>query len=404
MLDDLKITFHRTIRVPDNDETNDLPPSMGHFPLFSASDYAKKLPPNMAMKGGLFFPMYQHEAMWIEFESNKCYAIKIYVGNVNAISGEPATETAATSLRRRNLLKNNVNIQDYVVVPGQKWLDGIAVELGKVRQFVAMPVGSGYSVEAQATGEETTAGLQFEIIRLDPPLRKSEPDEGYTISIFISDEKTMDLSVNPSTTLGYVRGLVADAMGLPVNDLRLLYAGKHLDYNKTLHSLGITSGATLCSWERLFAGGCSEMALAVGGRIRQNINEHRKTTRQKTNTITFNVQILNSASFQSVTGRAPPPTPISAETYASYGFPFFTLSEEPTSVSGDFSSVQSIGQIDKTADPALNFPTVDAGTGLPLTDAEVEEVGFLNPKGAKRQFKFVWEMAQDINRAATTAI
>jgi hypothetical protein len=30
-------------------------------------------------------------------------------------------------------------LQDYVVVPGQEWLDGICVAPGIVRQFVAMP-------------------------------------------------------------------------------------------------------------------------------------------------------------------------------------------------------------------------------------------------------------------------
>lgn len=35
-----------------------------------------------------------------------------------------------------------------MVSPEQPWLDGIADGDGTVRQFVAMPLGSGYSVEA----------------------------------------------------------------------------------------------------------------------------------------------------------------------------------------------------------------------------------------------------------------
>jgi len=53
------------------------------------------------------------------------YAVRINVGNINAISGLSIQEVAGR--------------QDYVVVPGQSWLDGIAVEPGVVRQFVAMP-------------------------------------------------------------------------------------------------------------------------------------------------------------------------------------------------------------------------------------------------------------------------
>jgi len=40
----------------------------------------------------------------------------------------------------------------------------MATKDGKVMQFVATPVGSGYSVEAQISGKEAIAGLQFEII------------------------------------------------------------------------------------------------------------------------------------------------------------------------------------------------------------------------------------------------
>ncbi|OCK93017.1 uncharacterized protein K441DRAFT_495920, partial [Cenococcum geophilum 1.58] len=161
--DDLQISFQRTVRVPDNKDTSALPPSLGEFPLYEVKNYVNKLPENMSAKGGLFMPLYRKEAMWIRFHSTRTYTIKIYVGGVNAISGEPAVETAATKLRRQNLLRQSKSIQDYVVVPDQLWLDGIATRDGNVRQFVAMAAGTGYSVEGQVTGEEATGGLQFEI-------------------------------------------------------------------------------------------------------------------------------------------------------------------------------------------------------------------------------------------------
>ena len=68
------------------------------------SRYPTQLPIDMAAEGGLFFPMYQREAMWINFESSQTYIIKIHVGGVNAISGEPAVETAAAQLRRQTYL------------------------------------------------------------------------------------------------------------------------------------------------------------------------------------------------------------------------------------------------------------------------------------------------------------
>ena len=41
--------------------------------------------------------------------------------------------------------------EDYFEVPEQPWLDGFCTGSGVVRQFVAMPLGSGYTVEEQVT-------------------------------------------------------------------------------------------------------------------------------------------------------------------------------------------------------------------------------------------------------------
>lgn len=101
------------------------------------------------------------------------YLIKIYVGSIYAISGEPAVEDCGTKLRRQAQFAKFINnsdgsdsipLQDYVIVPGQEWLDGIANSNGTIRQFVAMPFGSGYSIESQTTGKDTAGGVHFEII------------------------------------------------------------------------------------------------------------------------------------------------------------------------------------------------------------------------------------------------
>lgn len=55
----LDISFHRTLRVPDGKGDSELPPSMGTFPLYSVANYTKRLPKDMAAKGGLFLPMYR---------------------------------------------------------------------------------------------------------------------------------------------------------------------------------------------------------------------------------------------------------------------------------------------------------------------------------------------------------
>lgn len=57
-LGDLEISFHRTVRVPENSA---LPPSLGRFPLYYVENYANTLPHSMAAKGGLFLPMYRED-------------------------------------------------------------------------------------------------------------------------------------------------------------------------------------------------------------------------------------------------------------------------------------------------------------------------------------------------------
>ncbi|KAK2031835.1 hypothetical protein LX32DRAFT_650410 [Colletotrichum zoysiae] len=59
----------RAEQEPVADDTNSLPPGTGKSPLFRVRDYAHKMPEDMARKGGVFFPMYQREAMWIDFSA-----------------------------------------------------------------------------------------------------------------------------------------------------------------------------------------------------------------------------------------------------------------------------------------------------------------------------------------------
>jgi len=129
----LIISFHRTLRVPDDNEQHALPPGLGRFPLFNVQAFKANLPQDMVEKGGMLLPMYQREAMWISFNSNAVhaaqpYAIRVFVGGVNGITGEPMVPDMSTLLKARNGVPIK---QDYVVVPPQPWLDGVAVAPGE---------------------------------------------------------------------------------------------------------------------------------------------------------------------------------------------------------------------------------------------------------------------------------
>ncbi|UZP36976.1 hypothetical protein NXS19_004792 [Fusarium pseudograminearum] len=401
-IDDLEISFKRTVRVPDNDDTNYLPPDAGSFPLYKVDDYAETLPLSMAQKGGLFIPMYQREAMWINFKSERHYAIKVIVGGINAVSGEPSVEGAATTLRRRNLIRQGKVVQDYIVTSRQRWLDGVAVEPGKVRQFVAMPVGTGHSVEAQMTGEEKAAGVQFEITRLD-----LEPPEGDIITVNIStfQGNLHRVITSRQDTMEQLKHRIELVNKVWPSDMRLVYAGKQLEDGRILADYKIENNATLYILKRVRGGGGgpglqNEMNVAAGGLIKQGIVEIPKTDYKKTVPVTFNVQVLNSASFEQVTGKKPPRSPVTAKSYADCGYPFYSIYEEPTTICGAFDGLRSVAQIDQTSEDSLpaDMPVMDVDTRQVRPRVNIGAVGILNPHGSGQELEFEWEMKERLRR------
>ncbi len=143
------IAFQRTLRIPDDDRNYPLPPGLGTFPLRHVDDFASRLPDAWHARGGVLAPMYQAEAMWINFSSDYPFAVKVATGKICAITGDPWVDHL------------NREPQDYVVLPDQPWLDGYCIEKGVIRQFVAMPLGMDYTAEEQMTGKAIHGGLQL---------------------------------------------------------------------------------------------------------------------------------------------------------------------------------------------------------------------------------------------------
>jgi hypothetical protein len=110
-----------------------------------------------------------------------------------------------------------------------------------------------------------------------------------------------------------------------------------------------------------------EMAIAAGGSIKQVIlrDQYYDGTWKAKKMVMFNLQLFNASTFASL-GIQVPPTPITASTYAAYGYPFFDLDEKPSGVSGSF-SLNTVGQLDTAenkngeiheVEKDLTFPTV----------------------------------------------
>lgn len=253
------VSFQRTLRIPDDGKVYPLPPGLGAFPIHRVEDYLYRVPDSWSEEGGVFIPMYQREALWLGFggASWKPNAVKVGVGKVNAISGDEWDE------------KLHEDPQDYVVCPDQPWLDGINAGDGFIRQFVAIPLGLGYTVEAQVTGKEEFGGIQILVYEPKPGRFPDRPP--------------------------------------PERD-------------KTLHRLSMPAAV-------------SQMGLGAGGQMRQKIypDPYGIDAWDVNNFGHIFVHIINSEQYRDLTALEPPPTPISAKIYTEFGLPWFDLYDEAKS-------------------------------------------------------------------------
>lgn len=175
------IDFQRTLRIPDDGKNYPLPPGLGRFPVRHLDDFAANVPAEWMDRGGVLLPMWQAEALWLHFHSEYIgnrrtsypFAVKVATSKISALTGE----TWQRGLSR--------NPQNYLVIPEQPWLDGYCVEKGIIRQFVAMPLGGGYTVEEQVSGKAEFGGMQIEIFPMRAevfekrfPIRRQGLDRG----------------------------------------------------------------------------------------------------------------------------------------------------------------------------------------------------------------------------------
>ncbi|MFC1662401.1 hypothetical protein ACFL3S_13275 [Gemmatimonadota bacterium] len=66
----LRVEFQRTLRIPDDGRNYPLPPGLGRFPLRHVDDHADRVPNRWMRHGGVLLPMFQSEALWIQFHSS----------------------------------------------------------------------------------------------------------------------------------------------------------------------------------------------------------------------------------------------------------------------------------------------------------------------------------------------
>lgn len=150
------------------------------------------------------------------------------------------------------------------------------------------------------------------------------------------------------------------------------------------------------------------MGIAKGGKIEQAIRSDKYPASHwnPEHTMAFNVQLLNSNAFERVTGLPPPKTPVTARTYAAAGLPFFDMYEEQSNVRGDFSSVKSIGEIDKKKDDVVKPRLITIRSAgrqaspayMNLKTMVDDPDGLLDPIGPLREFRTITDLQEDVQR------
>jgi hypothetical protein len=178
------------------------------------------------------------------------------VGKVCAVSGLPWIEHLVG------------DPQNYVALPDQPWLDGINAGDGFIRQFVAVPLGSGATVEGQVTGQETHGGVQLR------------------------------------------------AVGLTQQALAAWHAAQML--------------RTECCDDLVLDGGplpapSASMGLGAGGRMRQEVyaDDRPLADYDQTGSWRVFVHLCSAAQWTAITGEVSPPTPVDRDAYVRAGLPWF---------------------------------------------------------------------------------
>lgn len=279
-----RVDFQRTLRIPDDNREYPLPPGFGRFPMEHVEDHSSRLPAAWIERGGVLIPMYQAEALWINFSSgigfrgrsSYPFAVKIATGKINAVTGDEWSN---------GLVKDP---QDYLVVPDQPWLDGFCVQRGLIRQFVAMPLGQGYTAEEQISGTAEHGGIQIIVY----PMKRDRYEEMLKPSALIFDEDICFSLAEPCAS--------------------------------------------------------ASMGLAPGGLMRQEIyeDEYGYDAWDMSKSSRCFVHILNSAQWTTATGKPVPGQQPSASDYTKAGLPWFEYYDDKL---GALSGAKRLAGMDSVA-------------------------------------------------------
>ncbi|MEU6196182.1 hypothetical protein [Streptomyces sp. NPDC047061] len=320
------VRFVRTLRLPETG-THPLPPGLGEFPVRRVGDYPDTVPAEWRARGGVMLPVYLREAMWLSFAgTTEPAALQVGVGKVCAVSGEPWRDR----LSRKP--------QNYLVLPRQPWLDGINSGKGTVRQFVAVPLGLGATVEGQVTGEEVWGGVQLESFGL-----KDEP-----LAQWRRRQRLRQLQRRTAEPLGG-------------------------GYGAALPMMAAAPAAPGAAPPARSAG----MGLGVGGSMRQEVYEDDRPLGDWAEAPAGRVfvHLVTPPQWHRITGEAPPPSPVDRAAYTRARLPWYDYYDQDARDLAPTDALESVKPVgDWLGDDLEPWQQPSPGQVVPLKDAAGEPV------------------------------
>lgn len=202
-----RIQFRKCARVPADDLAYALPGKGPTFPLFKIhgadseedSVLRSTLPDGLA-NGHALIPMYQKEAMWMDFQSCEPTALKICYGGqkgqaeseyseqgINVLTGKTDVPLLM-QIKKSHVWPPNAQ-QNYMVVPEQQWLGNMNVDEGQMAQFTSHELDNSAAAEAQMSGAAPNS-LKISAF----PLLKSDATVRFTSTV---KDQTYDLFATP---------------------------------------------------------------------------------------------------------------------------------------------------------------------------------------------------------------
>jgi hypothetical protein len=323
------VRFVRTLRLPETG-THPLPPGLGEFPVRRVTYYPDTVPEEWRARGGVMLPMYLREAMWLSFTgTTEPAALQVGVGKVCAVSGKPWSDR----LSRKP--------QNYVVLPRQPWLDGINSGKGTVRQFVAVPLGLGATVEGQVTGEEVWGGVQLRSF----PLRDDRLAE------WRAQERRRAERASAVPQGGYGAAM---PMAMPPAPG------------------GVPAPAMAAAPAARRPRAAAAMGLGVGGSMRQEVYQDDRPPSDWADRPAGRVfvHLVTPPEWRRITGEAPPPSPVDRAAYTRAGLPWYDYYDQDAqdlSPTDTLEAVKPVG--DWLGDDHEPWQEPSPGQVTPLKDA-----------------------------------